>query len=169
MNHRKKRPRVIGERQGRWLLNLYPPFLLNRIRVLEIRSGFRYCRVRVAKSLLTRNLNGSTFGGSIFSAADPFYPLMYWQVMARRGEAVRVWLKSASISYLRPANSSLTLEFSLSDKDLALALSALDREGRFVWTYRTEAVDRSGKSCAVIETEVYLRRPLRDQKGVSAF
>jgi len=162
-------PRILSERGGRWILNLYPPFLFNRIRIDEIGAGFRMCRVRVGRSLLTRNLNGTTFGGSIFSAADPIYAVMYWQVLARAGERVQVWLRSATIRYLRPATTELRMEFRLEAEEIRTAIETLHREGRFSKSYTTEAVDRQGNVCAVVDTEVFLRVPARDQKAVSAF
>jgi len=160
---------VLSERQAKWLLNLYPPFLFNRIRVLEFGAGFRACRVRVSHSVLTRNLQGTTFGGTIFSAADPFYALMYWQIFARRGQRVQAWLKSARVDYRRPAASALSLEFRLSEEEIERAISAVESEGRFVRSYLVEAVDRDGEVCAEIETEVYLRRPRAGQKELSGF
>lgn len=162
-------PRVLNERYGRWLLNLYPPFLFNRIRIVRIGPGFRSCRVRVGKSLVTRNLHGSTFGGSIFSAADPMHAVMFWQIMARRGDRVQAWLKSATIRYRKPAATALTLDFRLGDDEVERACASLDRDGRFIETYRTEALDRDFDVCAVIETEVYLRRTRVGESDVSAF
>ncbi len=166
---RGKRARVLGERRGRWLLNFYPPFLFNRVRVLEIGPGFRLCRVSVRRSLLTRNLQGTTFGGTIFSAADPFYPVMYWQVFSRLGVVVHAWLRSAKIRYTKPARSALSLRFELTDEDVAQARDALERDGRYACWHTTEATDRDGAVCAVAETEVYLRVPGESQRGSSAF
>ena len=139
------------------MLNLYPPLLAQRIRVVDIAPGFRSCRVRVAKSVLTRNLFGTTFGGTIFAAADPIHAILYWQVFARRGLAIQAWLKSARIEYRKPAASALTLAFVLSDADVVDAEEALEREGRFARTFRVEAIDREGQICAVVECEVVLR------------
>jgi acyl-coenzyme A thioesterase PaaI-like protein len=160
---------VISERRGRWLLNLYPPLLCQRIRIVSIAPGFTACRVRVARSLLTRNLFGTTFGGTIFSAADPIHAVLYWQVFARRGKSIQAWLKSARVDYRKPAATALTLDFALTEGDVSDAEAALAREGRFVRTFRTEAIDAAGDVCAVIETEVYLRLPRGEQKEVSAF
>jgi len=161
--------RILSERRGRALLNLYPPFLFQGIRILDVGPGFRSCRVRVARSLLTRNLNGTTFGGAIYAAADPMYSLMYWQVFARRGEAVQVWLRSASARYLKPAATALTFTCRLDDREIEEAAAVLDREGRFVRTYRIDATDEAGTVCAVVDTEVYMRRTRAGQKEVSAF
>jgi len=164
-----KPPRVLSERRGKWLLSLYPTLLFSRIRVTHVGPGFRSCRVRVARSLITRNLNGTTYGGTIFSAADPFYAVMYWQIFARRGIRIQTWLKSARIRYLKPAATALTLDFALSDEDVESAWRELEEKGRFTRTHATEAVDRRGRICAAIETEVHLRLPRGDQREGSAF
>jgi acyl-coenzyme A thioesterase PaaI-like protein len=151
------------------LLNCFPPLLFNRIRVVEIEDGFRACRVRVARSLLTRNLHGTTFGGTIFSAADPYYAVMYWQVLARMGYRVQAWLRRAEIEYRLPASTALTLEFRLSDEEIARAAAALDEQGRYSQRHLVEALDREGQVCATVQTEVYLRLPKASQREVSAF
>ncbi len=150
-------PRIWTERQLRWVLSVYPPFLLNRIRVAAIGPGFRTCRVHVHRSVVTRNLQGSTFGGTIYSAADPIYPLMYWQIFAHRGERVQAWLRSATVRYLKPASGRVTFEFALSDDDVERACAALAEHGRYAHTHTAEAVSVDGQVCTVVDAEVYLR------------
>jgi len=166
---RAESPWILSERKGWWILNFFPPLFFSRIRVVRIEPGFRGCTVRVARSLLTRNLHGTTFGGTIFSAADPYYAVMYWQVLARLGYRVQAWLRRASIEYHRPAATALTLEFRLSDDEIAAAVAALDGQGRFRKRHVIEALDRDGRVCATVETEVYLRLPGAAEKEVSAF
>jgi acyl-coenzyme A thioesterase PaaI-like protein len=161
---------VLSVRQGKWMLNLYPPLLFQRIRVTQIGPGFRSAHVHVAKSVLTRNLHGTTFGGTIFSAADPMYAVMYWQIFARLGLRVRTWLKLARIEYFRPVQTSLSLEFALDDEEVERAHRALVQDGRFSRAHSTSAVDDAGRTCAEIETEVYLRLPrVGERKEASAF
>lgn len=162
-------PKVWSRRKGRWMLNAFPPLFFSRVRVLEIGEGFRSARVRVRRSLLTRNLNGTTFGGAIFSGADPIYAVLYWQVFARRGVEVQTWLKTARIEYRRPAQTHLELEFALSESEIEAAAQELEGRSKFVRTYGIEAKDTSGEVCAFIETEVYVRRLRGDQREVSGF
>ena len=164
-----RRPKVLSERCGRLLLNFFPPFLFNRIRIESIGEKFRSCRVRVRRSFLTRNLNGTTFGGSIFSAADPFYAVMFWQIFARRGMRVQTWLKSASIDYLRPAAGDLVLEFELTEEDIESAAANLARDGRYTRSFDTNALDPHGRVCARIRTEVYLRVETGERQTKSTF
>jgi acyl-coenzyme A thioesterase PaaI-like protein len=165
----ERKPKAFSPFHTRWLLNLYPPFLVQGIRVARLSTDFRRATIRVRRGLLTRNLNGSVFGGTIYAAADPIYAVMYWQVMAHRGIRAQAWLKSATVRYLRPATTSLTYAFELQDEDVEQAVEALAREGRFARSHRVEAVDRQGQVCAVLDTEVVLRRPREDQRGTSAF
>ncbi len=154
-----KPPRAYSPRKLKLLLNLYPPFLLGRIRVVELAADFRRCTVRLTPSLLTRNLQGTIFGGTIYSAADPHHAMLFWQIFAHRGTRIQAWIKSARVEFHRPAASKLTMDFELSDADVAQATAALEGPGRFCKTFRTAAIDRDGQVCARIETEVYLRVP----------
>ena len=105
----------------RFLLNLYPPFLFQGIRVLSIEEDFRGARVRVAKSLLTRNVMGTTFGGALMSAADPLFPLLYWKSLVKKGEYLSVWLKSLDSTFLIPATESVFFDFRLDPDKLEAA------------------------------------------------
>jgi acyl-coenzyme A thioesterase PaaI-like protein len=79
--------------KAKWLMNLYPPLLINRISVKSISSDYKLVEVQVKKSLLNRNLQKTIFGGAIFSAADPFHALMYWQIFRLKGIHCEAWLK----------------------------------------------------------------------------
>ncbi|TAH35549.1 MAG: DUF4442 domain-containing protein [Planctomycetota bacterium] len=162
-------PRIWSPGKARWLLNHYPPWWFQRIRVVELADDFRVARVLVPRSLLTRNLNGTTFGGTIFSAADPLYPVMYWQIFARRGERLQVWLKAGRIDYRKPAATALTLEFRLRPDDLEAVAADLAAAGKSVREHHIAAVDAAGDVCAAVDAVVYLRRLRPDQMEVSGF
>lgn len=153
-------PRNLSPRQARWMLNLYPPFLFHGIRVLGFGPDFRTCTVRVRRTLRTRNLQGTIFGGTIFSAADPIYPVMYWQILAHRGRRAEAWLRQSTIRYLKPAASDLLLEFRLDAAEVDEVLARLEREGRVARLYTVQVLDAAGVECARIENEVYLRLPV---------
>jgi hypothetical protein len=151
------------------MLNLYPPFVFQAIRVTEVGDDFSVCTVRVGRSLRTRNLHGTTFGGSIYAAADPIYAILLWQIFAKRGVRVQAWLRGAKVRYLHPAASTLTLRFELTQDDIAEAERALRSSGRWSRWFTTEARDRDNDTCAIIETEAYLRLPRAGQREVSGF
>jgi len=153
----------------RWMLNWFPPLLFQRIKILEVSEDFRYCRVRVKRSWLNRNLHGAIFGGTIFSGADPAYGIMYWQVFARRGEQVQAWIKSAQVQFQKPAWSSLVYEYRIEEEDVAAMVRDLDANGKAVRSHVLEAKDESGEVCATVTIETYLRRLREGQKEASGY
>lgn len=160
---------ILSERVGKFFLNAYPPFLFNRIRIQKISEGYRSCRVRIKKSLLNRNMNGTIFGGSLFSASDPFYAILYWQIFERKGYKVQTWLKSAEIHYLRPADQNLYLDFSISEDQIKEAEASLKSIGKYKFTHEVQYKDKTGDVYVISKTEVYIRLTKASQKPLSGF
>lgn len=40
---------LLSEKLGKFILNAYPPFILNRIRIVSIDKDFKACRVKIKK------------------------------------------------------------------------------------------------------------------------
>lgn len=142
----------------KWIMCFYPPLLINRIWVKRISADFSQAEVVINKSFLNSNFNRSIFGGTIYSAADPFFALMIWGVFHLRGYKTKVWLKSASIQFLKPAHTSLKLNFSLSPEDMLTAEAELNERGKYIHVFPVEVRNMQGELCALLQTEVYARK-----------
>lgn len=145
-----------GPRGLRRLLNLYPPYLFTRTRVKSISDDWRESVVQLKKSLLTRNYVGTTFGGSIFAASDPFFMLMLIGIFGIQEHIV--WDKAATIEYKRPAKSTLTLRFLITDQDIAAIEKDLSEKGKSEPVFYVDAVDREGHVCATVSKTLYIRK-----------
>lgn len=141
----------------KWVMRLYPPMLFQRIWVIRFAKDFTSVEVKINRSLLNRNYNGTIFGGSIFSAADPFYAILFDQVFKRKGYKTIAWLKSAHISFLKPGTSDLYFKISISEDDIKEAEQILNDGGKFIKTYTMEIRTKENEVCAVVKNEVYLR------------
>ncbi|MEO5911825.1 MAG: DUF4442 domain-containing protein [Pelobium sp.] len=141
----------------KWALRFYPPLFFQRIWIKKIGADFRSVEVVVKKSFLNINYNKSIFGGTIFSASDPFYALLYDQLLRLKGYETRVWLKSASIQYLKPGRGDLYFRIELTEKEIAEAEEALQTLGKFVKSYPIEIFNDKGELCATVNNEVYIR------------
>lgn len=150
-------------------MSLYPPLFFQRIRVINFGKEFRTAEVRVHKSMLNRNYNKTIFGGTIFSAIDPIYVFMYWQIFARKGIKVQCWLKSASIEYRKPGDTRLKARFTLDEKDISDAEKALSEAGKFIRRHTVKVVNTRNELCALAETEVYMRRVRAPGEALSGF
>jgi hypothetical protein len=147
----------VSENLLKWAMRLYPPLFFQRIWVRRFHQGFRGVDVKLAHSILNRNYNGSIFGGSIFSATDPFYALLFDQILRREGFKTLVWLKSAEISYLKPARGHLYFSIIISDAEIARAREKLVNEGKYIESFTFELRDKTGLTHARVTNEVYIR------------
>ncbi len=147
----------ISENTLKWLMCFYPPMFFQRIWVKKVHPGFKGIDVKINRSLFTSNLGNSIFGGTIFSATDPFYALLFGQIMQHKGYKITVWLKSAQIQYIKPARTDLFYTITISDEMIADAEKTLQTEGKFVKMYPIEIFDRQGELCATALNEVYIR------------
>jgi len=138
-------------------MRLYPPMLFQRIWVKKIYKGFTGIDVKINRSLFTTNLGNSIFGGTIFSATDPFYALLFGQLMQRKGFKITVWLKSAEIEYIKPGRTDLHYSIQISEEMIAEAETTLRTEGKFIKAYPIEIFDTNGELCAMALNEVYVR------------
>lgn len=120
--------------------------------------------VKISNSFLNRNYNGSIFGGTIYAATDPFYAILFDQLMQRRGYKCRVWLKSASIQYIKPGLSALYFTIKITDEMIEEAEEALNSDGKFVRAYPMELFNKKGELCATVMNEVYLRLKFPGEK-----
>lgn len=138
-------------------MRFYPALFFQRIWVKKIHSDFRGIDVKINRSLLNMNLGKSIFGGTIFSATDPFYALLFGQLMRRKGFRVTVWLKSAQINYIKPGRTNMYFTIAISDEMMAEAETALQKNGKFVNAYPIAVFDKKGQLCVTAMNEIYIR------------
>ncbi len=155
---------IVSETTLKWALSLYPPLFFQRIWIQRFHKGFRGVDVKISNSFLNRNYNGSIFGGTIYAATDPFFAILFDQLMQRKGHKCRVWLKSATIQYLKPGHSTLFFTLTVTDEMIAEAEKALKDHGKFVKSYPIELFNKKGELCATATNEVYLRTKFPGEK-----
>lgn len=160
---------IVSEKLLKWGLCLYPPFLFQRISIRKFHKDFLGVDVKIAKSLFNKNYNGSIFGGTIYCATDPVYALLFDQVLQRKGFKVRVWLKSASIIYLKPGRTNLYFSVYLTDEMLSDAVHALNTIGKFVKAYPIDITNSAGELCATVMNEVYIRNLHSGERSTIAY
>ena len=147
-----------------FVLNIFPPLLFNRIVLKEISDDFMQMRVVIRRALFNINFHKTIFGGTIFSACDPYFPTMYYHIFAKKNRKLIIWLKSAEIQYLRPADTSLKLHFKITEKEIQLAEKTLDEKGKFEIWHDVEAISKKGIVCAKAKMLVYLRDDKQKEK-----
>ncbi len=160
---------LVSENTLKWAMRFYPPLFFQRIWVKRFEKNFLGVEVKISHSFLNRNYNRSIFGGTIFAASDPFFAILFDQVLQRRGLKTRVWLKSASIQYLKPGRSDLFFKIELTEADLKEAEMALHDSGKFVKTFPMEIFDQNGQLCAKVQNQVYIRNLYKGEQDIVAY
>ena len=149
---------LVSERVLKWAMRLYPPFLCQGIWTQKFEKEFSGVDVKIVKNIFNRNYNRSIFGGTIFSAADPFYVLLFHQILGRRGFGVRLWLKHSTIDFIKPGNCNLYFKIRLSSEEIEEVVSKLESERKFIKTFRVEITNKEGILYALVHNEIYIRK-----------
>ena len=95
--------------------------------------------------------------GTIFAAADPFYPILFHQLLIRKGYKVRVWVKSAQIEYILPGRHDLYFSISIEEPYLDEIEKALKADEKHIKAYPIEMHDKNGELCVSVAAEIYIR------------
>lgn len=148
---------VISENLSKWGMRFYPPLFFQRIWVVKVHKGFKGVTVKINKSIFNRNYNNSIFGGTIFSAADPFYPLLFHQIFTHKGYNVIAWSKSSDIQFIKPGLTTLHFNITISDDDIAEAEHVLNNGGKYIKAHPVDICNKHGEICVTLTNEVYLR------------
>jgi len=150
---------------SRWIYNLWPCIWSTGARVTSISPDFKELRVQLPLSLRTYNRVGTIFGGSLYSAADPFYMIMLIEILGRE---YIVWDKGASIRFKRPGKSVLHYHFKITDEILANIRAKADSDGEHTFDLFVNAVDKSGSVHAEVVKTMYVATKAHYKKKLAA-
>lgn len=149
---------LVSERVLKWAMRLYPPLLFQGIWTQKFEKGFSGAHVKICRCILNRNYNRSIFGGTIYSASDPFYVVLFHQILKNKGYDVKLWLKSASIDYIKPGKCNLYFSIHLSNDNIHEALHKLDTDGKFIKTFPVKITNKEGVLHALVHNEIYIKK-----------
>ena len=109
--------------------------------------------LRLKLNLWTYNYVGTIFGGSLFSAADPFYMVM---LMRSLGPAYVVWDKTAHIRFKKPAKTRLYAVLIIMPEDLQNIKNQVKDCGHATKTFSIHWIDKDKTVYAEIERQCYV-------------
>jgi acyl-coenzyme A thioesterase PaaI-like protein len=135
-------------------MNLWPPFLANGIKVLNIAGDWSSARVVLKLHAWNRNGVGTQFGGNLFAMTDPFHSVL---ALHRLGPHYYVWDKAAEIEFVAPGRENVYAQFRLDDATItALREGAASGEKTLRW-FDTDVVTGSGELVARVRKQLYVR------------
>ena len=139
------------------MLNLWLPFIFNRIKITKVSNDFRNIEVRLKLSFWNRNPGKAIWGGAIFSAADSFFPIMLKQNALLEGYKTDFLTKSTNVSYLKPSKTDLFFNFTLSDDEVSTMIDILKTDGKYQEWHTVYGIDKNDNKCVKVKIQPYLR------------
>jgi hypothetical protein len=134
-------------------LEIYPPFFLMRVKVLEVSDGWRRIRIRLPLNTFSRNPGGVMFGGYQAAVADPIAAI----ACARVFPDYSVWTRAMSIDFQRGGCTDLELRFDFSSDLEAAIRRELETHGRATPTFEYGYYLKDGSRCSVVRNTVAIR------------
>ena len=147
-------------------MNLYPMYFGTGGKILFWSEDSTEVHVRIRRNLWTYNYVGTIFGGSMFSATDPFYMLMLYRIFS---DDFVVWDRSAQIKFIKPSKVTLFARFFLSQELLTSIKEEVLAKGENNYLFKLELLDREGIIHALIERTVYIatKQHYKNKKGMT--
>jgi len=138
----------------RRLLNLWPPFLCNSIRVLALGEDWSTARVVLRLRPWNRNYVRSQFGGNLFAMIDPFWMLL---ALHRLGDDYYVWDQAGAIDFVAPGREDVYAAFHLTDAMVEELRAAAAGGGKVLRWFETDITTASGDVIARVRKQLYVR------------
>lgn len=135
------------------ILQYYPPFLFMGVKIRNVSKDNRHCVAELPFKWYGSNPHGTIFGGFICALADPIPAILCGRIFPHTA----AWTKSNSVTFKRPGHSTLTLEITITDEDIAAIQSQLDATGSAKQVFEFAFRDRGGKVVAEVKNTVVLK------------
>ena len=138
----------------RRLLNLWPPFFFNSIRVESLDESYTEARVVLRLRPWNRNYVRTQFGGNLFAMADPFWMLL---IIQHLGKDHYVWDKAGTIDFFAPGRADVYAHFQLEPAVLdELRAAAADGEKVLRW-FEVPIKTADDEVVAIVRKQIYVR------------
>ncbi len=138
----------------RRLLNLWPPFFFNSIRLQSLSDDWTEAHVVLRLRPWNRNYVRSQFGGNLFAMVDPFWMLL---VMHQLGNDYYVWDKAGAIDFVAPGREDVHAHFKLEPAVVDELRAAAAGGGKVLRWFETEVKTAAGELIAIVRKQVYVR------------
>ncbi len=148
----------------RWRFNLHPAYRRSGARITYVDASVREVHVRLPLCRATRNLNGTIYGGSIYSSVDPIHAVMLVTLLGPQDYVA--WTREAHVRFLRQARTDLTARIVLGEEEVRSVREEVERAGKVERQYTVELIDARGHVCAACDITIHIH-PRRGRAAVN--
>ena len=139
----------------RTMFNLWPPLMGAGIRITRIQADWLEVDVEMKLRRWNANYVGTHYGGSLYSMTDPFYMVMFIEIL---GRDFIVWDKSASIRFRRPGRGTVFAKFRITQEQIAEIREASKTEEKIDREFGVDVKSIDGEVVAEVKKVLQFRR-----------
>jgi len=143
----------IRTRLYRHAMNVFPAIFGTGVKILFIEDKWHEVQLRLGVNFWSRNYVGTIFGGSMFSATDPFYMIMLYRIL---GTEYVVWDKSATIRFKRPGTEKIYARLLLTPDFIEKVKNEVLEKGEMSYELKVNWVNKNEKVIAEIDRTLYV-------------
>jgi hypothetical protein len=136
------------------MFNLWPPLLGAGIRITRVQADWREVDVEMKLRRWNANYVGTHYGGSLYSITDPFYMVMFIEIL---GRDFIVWDKSASIRFRRPGRGTVFAKFRITEEQIEEIREALKTEEKSDREFGVDVKSGDGEVIAEVKKLLQFR------------
>jgi hypothetical protein len=142
-------------RQSAWYrrgINIWPCVWCSGGKITFVSGDFQELHVRLRLGIRTRNRVGTVYGGSIYSSVDPYFMLMFMEIL---GRDYVVWDKGAWVKFIKPVTSEVKCRFLISDELVQTVKKQVAANGQYVFELPLQYEDDKGVIYATFTKSIY--------------
>lgn len=118
-------------------------------KILYVSDDLYEIRIKIPLNYKNSNYVGTIFGGSLFSATDPFYMT---QILSILGDEYVVWDKESTIKFKRPAKETVFARFQITKEEIEQIKTDVATKNEVDIVKKLDITNKDG---SVIIAEVY--------------
>lgn len=145
----------IGPKFLQRFMRIWPPYLGAGIKTVYIAEDASRSIVQHTPNILTRNLVGTAFGGTMLAMTDPFF--MFAGVYGL-GKEYLVWDVGIEAQFVKPGRGTITADMRVTDETLDLIRAKTATGEKYLHWFETTITDTNDDVVAIIRRQVYFRK-----------
>ena len=139
------------------MMNLWPPSIANRIKVVNVSKDFMKAKMIITQSWLNSAFDKIMFGGTTYSGMDMYYGMALPLILSQKSIEAYVFTKEANIKYLKAVNSDLTVIFELTEENIQAYVKGINENNKHEEWLTVKGYNKEGDLCAETKLLTYVR------------
>ena len=147
----------LGSNELKRILNLWPAFFLNGIKIEAIKPDFSEMTVILKHKKINTNNHKSIWGGAIFSSIDAFFPIMIKQMLLIKGIRTVFYTKGAKVNLIKKSMTDIRYNFLITNQEFEKIEARLNSDKLYLGWHKVKGYNTNQECCIEADVEAYIK------------